>query len=70
MKLVKLMIAFGVWSVLLLAGTASAAPARQSKPLAGATAKKMHLTTKAERKVHGHRRPAQHDPQLDYPQLG
>ena len=70
MKAVKLMIALGACSLLLSAGTASAAPALHSKPLAVASAKRMHAITKASHKAQGHKGPAQHDPQLDYPQLG
>lgn len=70
MKSVKLMIALSACSLLLLATAASAAPAAPSKPLAVAAAKKVHVTRKADRKIHGTKRPAQHDPQLDYPQLG
>jgi hypothetical protein len=67
MKSVRLMIALGACSVLLFTGNAFAA---QGKPLAVAAAKKAHATGKADRKAHGHKRAPQHDPQLDYPQLG
>ena len=70
MKSLKRMIGLGVCSLFLFASSASAASRMHSKPLAASSAKKMHVATKAERKAHVQKRAAQHDPQLDYPQLG
>jgi hypothetical protein len=70
MKSVKSMIAFGACAIFLFASSASAASRMHTKPLAAASAKKMHVTTKADRKAHVQKRAPQHDPQLDYPQLG
>jgi hypothetical protein len=70
MKSVKWMVAFGACSIFLFAGSASAASRMHAKPLAAASAKKMHTAAKADRKAQGQKRAPHHDPQLDYPQLG
>ena len=70
MKSIKWMIAFGACAFLCFASSASAASRMHAKPLAAASSKKMHTTSKADRKAHVQKRALQHDPQLDYPQLG
>jgi hypothetical protein len=70
MKSIKWMIAFGACALLCFASSASAASKMHATALAAAPAKKMHAASKVDRKAHGQKRAPQHDPQLDYPQLG
>jgi hypothetical protein len=73
MKSVRLLVATGACSLLLLASSASAAPAVhvQAKPTTVAAAHKTHAKADPRAaRAHGHKRPAHHDATMDWPQLG
>ena len=74
MKSVKLLVALSAAFSLLGASAAQAAPHAQAKANSSSEtvqgAKPQPRAARSESKVRGHKRPVQHDAQLDHPQLG
>ena len=75
MKPVKMLIAMAAAFLLLGAHAVQAAPHAQAKT--NSTSERVHVAAKpqpraakSDAKLRSHKRPLQHDAQLDYPQLG